>query len=289
MHTSYSDGHDTPEELAKLAYEGGLNVISATEHDRVDSYEKVKVACDQYGIKVIPGVEISTTFNGKALHVLGYNIDTNNEDLLNFLRETNEHRKDKFIERFHILNENLRAAGKQEAGIEKFKNLDPRYYSFPGLAQFLAEQGITKDKQEGFSYFSGMKGTTPPTEPKDAFEIIHKAGGVAILSHPFAPKIALTEITTDRSEQEKIVVEFIQQGLDGLECYQAGHNPDDVNFCLMLADKYNLLITAGSDWHGYHSPDDEGIRKYLPYYIKALGDLEVPEDKAQEIVKSLGY
>lgn len=287
MHTTYSDGLNTPEELAQLAHDGGLNVISATEHDRVDSAGPVTKACEQYGIRVIPGVEISTTLNGKVLHILGYNIDVENEELLQFLRGINEFRKEKFIERFPVLNENLRAAGKAEADVEQFKDLDPRYYSFPGLATFLAEQGITKDKEEGFAYFSRMKGTVPPTEPKDAFEIIHKAGGVAIFSHPFAPKIALTEITTDRAEQEKMVVEFIGQGLDGLECYQAGHTADDVAFCLMLAQKYNLLITAGSDWHGYHEPNDTGIRKYLPYYINALGDLEVPEGAAEDIIRKL--
>ncbi len=289
MHTNYSDGQNSPEELAKLAHEGGLNVISATEHDRVDSYEAVCTACKPYGIKVIPGVEISTTLNGKALHVLGYNIDTKNEELLAFLRATNAYRRDKFVEKFPILNENLRTAGKQEADIEQFKNLDARYYSFPGLADFLAEQGITADKQEGFLYFKGMQGTVPPTEPRDAFEIIHKAGGIAIFSHPFAPKIAIAEITADRAEQEAMVAQFKEQGMDGLECYQAGHSEEDVAFCLMLAEKYNLLITAGSDWHGYHSPDDTSIRKYLPFYINALGDLKVPADKAEQIVKKLGY
>lgn len=288
MHTNYSDGHDSPEEIAELAHKGGLGVISVTEHDRVDSVEPTTGACEKYGIKVIPGVEISTTLNGKALHVLGYNIDIKNEELLAFLRATNAYRREKFIEKFPILNENLKAAGKKEADIEHFKDLDARYYSFPGLADFLVEQGITSDKQEGFSYFAGMKGTTPPTEPKDAFEIIHKAGGVAVFSHPFAPKIAIAEITSDRAEQEAMVVQFKEQGMDGLECYQAGHSPEDIAFCLELADKHDLLITAGSDWHGYHAPDDEGIRKYLPYYINALGDLEVPEEKAEQILKSLG-
>lgn len=288
IHTTYSDGQHTPEEIAELAHKGGLQVISVTEHDRVDSYTAVKAACDQYDIRAIPGVEISTTFEGKPLHILGYGIDTKNTDLLSFLREINAFRKNAFIERFPILNENLRTAGKNEVDLEKFRDLDAKYYSFPGLAEFLFEQGITGSKEEGFTYFKGMKGTTPPIEPKDAFRVIHTAGGLAIMSHPFAPKIALAEITSDRSEQERMVAQFKEQGLDGLECYQAGHSEEDVSFCLEVAERHGLIITAGSDWHGYHPDPNDGIRAYLPYYINSLGDLEVPEEKAESIIKSLG-
>jgi predicted metal-dependent phosphoesterase TrpH len=287
IHTTYSDGNHTPQEIAELAHKGGLNVISVTDHDRVDSYGEVKEACDALDIRAISGVEISTTYNGRPLHILGYSIDVKNTDLVSFLKGINEFRKNAFIERFPILNENLRQAGKQEADVEKFRNLDARYYSGPGVAEFLFEQGITQTKGEGFLYFKGMKGTVPPIEPKDAIFAIHKAGGKAILSHPFAPKISLAEITSDKSEQEAMIALFKEQGLDGLECYQAGHNEENVAFCLELAKKYNLSITAGSDWHGYHLDPNDPIRDYLPYYIAKLGDLYVPEEKCEQIITSL--
>jgi 3',5'-nucleoside bisphosphate phosphatase len=288
LHTTYSDGHDTPEELAKLAHEGGLKVISATEHDRVDSYEDVKKACEPYGIKVISGVEISTVLGKVALHVLGYNIDTKNEELLAFLRGINEYRQKRFIELFPLLNETLREAGKREADVEKFKNRDAKYYSHPGVVKFLREEKIIEHTQEGFKYLSKLRGTVPHISVKEAVEMIHKAGGKAVLSHPFAPKISLTAITPDRAEQEEMLKKFKEEGLDGLECYQAGHSILDVEFCLKMAEKYNFIITAGSDWHGYHSPDDKGIREYLPYYINKPGDLVVPEEKIEEILKGLG-
>jgi len=287
MHTTFSDGHDTPEEIAKLAHEGGLNVISATEHDRVDSFEAVREACKPYGVQVISGVEISTMYKGKVIHILGYNIDTKNEALITFLKSINEFRKKRFVEQFDLLNEALKAAGKQTADIEKYKDKDARYYSHPGLARFLFEEGILDNKSDGFKYSKNLKGTVPAVEVKDAIKAIHDAGGTAVLSHPFAPKISLAEISPDKEVQESIIKEFKEWGIDGLECYQAGHNDSDIAFCLSLAEKYNLLITAGSDWHGYHPPEDKGIREYLPYYINALGDLKVPEDKAQEIIKNL--
>lgn len=287
MHTTFSDGHDTPEEIARLARDGGLGVISVTEHDRVDSTEKVQEACNQYGIKAIAGVEISTTHADKALHVLGYNIDIKNEELLTFLKGINEYRRQKFIEKFPLLNEALKLAGKREADLEKYKNKDARYYSHPGVARFLYEEGITEHLKDGFLYTKGMRGTVPHIEVGQAITKIHNAGGVAVLSHPFAPKISLKEVSLDRAEQETLVKKYKEQGLDGLECYQAGHSPEDVAFCLELAGKYNLIITAGSDWHGHHKPDDKGIREYLPYYINALGDLNVPEEAVKRILKDL--
>lgn len=287
MHTTFSDGHDTPDEIAALAHKGGLDVISVTEHDRVDSFDQVQEACKQYGIKVIPGVEVSTIHSSKALHVLGYNIDTKNEGFISFLKGLNNFRKEKFIEKFPLLNELLKAAGKKEADIEKFKDRDAKYYSHPGVARFLFEQGITEHLKDGFLYTKNMRGTVPHVEVSKAIKEIHKAGGVAVLSHPFAPKISLKEITQDRGEQENMVKQFKEEGLDGLECYQAGHTSEDVAFCLELAEKYNLMITAGSDWHGYHASDDKGIREYLPFYINALGDLEVPEDRARQIIGDL--
>lgn len=288
IHTTFSDGMNNPEEISELAHKGGLNVISVTDHDRVDGVERTTKACTQFGIKVISGVEISTTYNGHALHILGYNIDVNNKDFHLFLKKINDFRKEKFIEKFLLLNELLKKSGKKEANIENYKNKDINYYSLTGLVRFLLEEGVVVNFEEGLNFAKTVRGTTPHVEPSSAFEAIHKAGGIAVFSHPFAPKISLKNISIEKIDQELIIKEFKEQGLDGLECYQAGHSSEDVEFCLSLAEKYNLIITAGSDWHGYHPPEDKGIREYLPYYINALGDLDVPEDKVVMMIKLLG-
>lgn len=289
MHTNYSDGMNSPAEIASLAKKGGLNVISVTDHDRIDSIGKVVDACKPFGIDVIPGVEISTTFEGKPLHVLGYSIDASDAAFISFLRKINDFRRDNFIERMPVVNENLKRAGLKEADADKYKGRDPKYYSHPGLSLFLAEEGVISNPSEGFQYLKGVKGTTSPFGPKDAFDAIHKAGGIAVMSHPFAPKIAIRVLRPDRAGQEEVVALFKKQGLDGLECYQTGHGASDVEFCLEMAAKYKLIITAGSDWHGHRGPEDTGIREYLPYYIDELGDLAVPEEKVAEILKGLGW
>jgi 3',5'-nucleoside bisphosphate phosphatase len=288
IHTNYSDGLNTPEEVAELAHKGGLDVISVTEHDRVDSTARVQQACAPFNIRVVPGVEISTNFNKKTLHVLGYNIDVENKELLAFFQKINDSRREKFIEKFPILNEALKQAGLPEADIEKYKEKkDGKYYSHPGLWSFLCEEGIIKDRQEGPQYTKDIRGTAPFIEPKDAFEVVHSAGGVAVLSHPFAPKISLKILNQEKQDQEAVIAELKGQGLDGLECYQAAHDPADVAFCLQMADKYDLIITAGSDWHGYYPPEEGGIREYTPFYVSALGDLDVPEEAAERILKGL--
>ncbi len=287
VHTTFSDGKDTPEEIARLAHEGGLSVISVTDHDRVDSAKEVIDACRQYGIQAITGVEISTTYTDKALHVLGYNIDVENEELVSFLHEINEYRKQKFVEKFPLLNEALKVAGKREADVEVYRQKDAKYFSHPGVARFLHEEGITEHFKDGFLYTKDMRGTVPHIEVSRAIRKIHNAGGIAVLSHPFAPRISLKEVSVDKAVQEALVKKYKEEGLDGLECYQAGHSKEDVAFCLELAKKYDLIVTAGSDWHGYHRPDDKGIREFLPYYINKLGDLEVPEDMVKKILEDL--
>lgn len=239
------------------------------------------------GIKVIPGVEISTTFQGKTIHILGYNIDVDNQDLLRFLNSNTDFRKKRFLDQFLILNENLKRAGKREADISKYREKDTKYYTKPGLTLFLYEEGIIGNQSEGFKYFEGIKHTVPPTTPQDAIEIIHKAGGKAVLSHPLAPRMSLKEISLTKSGQEKIISEFAKQGLDGLECYGTGHNKDDEDFCLQLSEKFNLIITAGSDWHGTLEQLGEDIKKYLPFYLGRLGDLKIPKESVQQIIKNL--
>lgn len=287
IHTTHSDGYNPPAEIVELARKGGVSVLSVTDHDTLSGLDEVEENCKKADIKAISGVEISTTYRGRPLHVLGYNIDTNNEELLSFLKNINEHRKQKFIDQLQILNDNLQAAGRKAVDVKNYLDKDFKYYSYPGLALFMYEEGIIDTRNEGFNYFRGIKETTPPVEPAETFKILHRAGGKAVLSHPFAPKISLKEISSNRKDQEKMVHEFARQGLNGIECYQTGHDNDDVKFCLQMAEKYNLFITAGSDWHGSLEQVGEKIKKYLPHYLNKLGDLVVPKEVIPEIPRNL--
>lgn len=287
IHTTYSDGHNTPYEIIQLAKEKNVKVVSVTDHDTISGTEETVREAKSAGIKVVRGVEITTGFRNKPLHVLGYNIDTKNEHLNSFLDEINNFRKKHFLSQIPRLNENLRQGGKRIVSDKNYLNKSSQYYSIPGLALFLYEERVVEGRNEGFYYLSGVLDVAPPIEPKDAFKVIHKSGGVAILSHPFAPLLSLKKITSDREEQKNIIVLFKEQGLDGLECYQTGHSRKDISFVLTLTKKYNLLITAGSDWHGSLDQVGETIKQYLPYYLERFGDLEIPETEISQILEDL--
>jgi len=287
IHTTHSDGWDTPRRIAELASAGGLNIISVTDHDVVSAINEVQNESSKFDIKVIAGTEISTTFRNKTLHILGYNMDIQNQELLDFLDRNNDYRKQALFNELLIVNENLKKASKREINIENYRNKGSKYYSQPGLALFMYEEGITDSRAEGFDYFKGIESTMIPVEPVDAFRVIRQAGGKVILSHPLGPKISLKQISSDKSEQEKMIAEFSEHGLDGLECYGTGHNQEDTEFCLAMCEKYNLIITAGSDWHGSLEQVGESVKKYLPYYIKKLGELIIPEESIQKMIKDL--
>ncbi len=287
IHTNHSDGHETPEEIIELAKQGNVDFVAITDHDMVSGVSSAILKAQEKNITVIPAVEITTSYHGKPLHVLGYGIDINNRDLLVFLSEINKSRQDYFLSVIPRVNKNLIEDGKKIIDAEKYKNKEAKYYSIPGIALFLYEEKIVEGRNDGFTYFLDINDVVPIVEPKEVFAIIHKAQGRAFISHPFAPLISLKNITEDKVEQEKIIMEFKKNGLDGLECYQAGHSLEDVNFCLELSEKYNLLISAGSDWHGCLEKTGETIKKWLPYYLNKLGDLEVPEDRARQILKGL--
>ncbi len=287
MHSIHSDGRNSPQELVQLAHENGVGTIALTDHDIISGVEDALAAGKKYNINVIPAVEITTGFKGFSLHVLGYNIDIKNKSLIQFLDKIAAYRKKHFTGQIDRLNENLKLAGKKTANAEHYSNKEPKYYSIPGLALFMFEEKIFSTKNEGFLHLQGIADAAPKLEPKDAINIIHQAGGKAFISHPFAPLLSLKNITAIQDEQEKIISLFKEQNLDGLECYQAGHDQDDVIFCKMLAKKYNLSISAGSDWHGSLQEAGKTIKKYLPFYLEKFGDLCVPESEIENILNGL--
>jgi hypothetical protein len=287
IHTNHSDGRETPEQIIKDAKDCNLDIISITDHDIISAIAISTTEAEKVGIKVVPGVEITTGYRGEPIHVLGYCIDPGNQEFKQFLDGINEYRKGHFISLMTEVNKNLSAGGRPQVDIERYKDREAKYYSIPGAALFLYEEKAVEGRNDGFAYIVGLPDAAPTLEPKDAFIAIHKAGGKAFLSHPFAPLISLKNISEDKEEQESIVALFKEQGMDGLECYGTGHAPEDTAFALSLVEKYGLLISAGSDWHGCIEKTGPGLKRYLPFYLDKLGDLAVPEDHIQRILSGL--
>lgn len=279
IHSTCSDGRDTVEEIIELAKNQKVEIISLTDHDLIAGVDGAVELGKLAGIKVIPGVEISTTYRGKLLHILGYFFDIENREFLDFLQAITAERKKHLRLELINLNAELEKAKRKKVDPGKYLTKEDKYFSLPGVALYLQEEGVFSETNEAFKFLAGkLKTPVFSREPKKVFEIIKKAGGISILAHSLAPKVSLRKITDNPAEWDKIIAEFKSQGLDGIECYGFAHSGEEIKTIIEFSEKYNLLLTAGSDWHGsFEKQGGERIKKYLPFYTGKFEGLEVPD------------
>lgn len=246
IHTTASDGSSSPSETVCRAKGAGLSAIAITDHDTVSGYAEAAEAGKENGIEVIPGIELSTRFDG-PFHVLGYFIDCENEELNRVLSQIVE---DRDIRNEQIISK-MRSDG---IGItydrmkERFGNVIGR----PHIAEILVENGICRDVSDAFEHFvgKGMRYWFPRTTipPERCIELILHAGGIPVIAHPFEYKY--------RQKSLPELIEFsIDHGAAGIECRHSSHTPGQMAYLELLAGEYGLLKTGGSDYHGDIKPD----------------------------------
>jgi len=239
IHSSYSDGQFQPEEIILQAKEISLDGISLTDHDSVGGIEEAKTAAIKKDIGFISGIELSTTFeDNDEIHILGYGIDHKSSalvDKLNFLFQSRQKRAEGIIRRLNEMGINVT--------LEKVKHLTKGgLIGRPHLAQAIAEAGYSSSPQEAFQNY--LKQNSPAYVPReklkieDGVELIHCAGGIAVIAHPALIK-------------EKLLFSLLNTKLiDGLEVYYPLHTKQQVQNFLQLCYNNNLVITGGSDFHG---------------------------------------
>jgi predicted metal-dependent phosphoesterase TrpH len=288
IQTTFSDGHDTPTEIIKMAKKAGVQYLAITDHDTMDGVDEALLAAKGTDIKVLAGAELSATFQGKRFHVLAYNLDKNNPQLNNFFQEIRSQFKEFFVETLlPWINERLTSDGKQTASKDAYEKMPYKYFRGPGLGFFLQEQGILKHMSEIFPYLEGCPRIILKRSVQEVIEIIHAAGGLAVLSHPLGKGTSLKEISQDPVAQEKTLKQFVGWGLDGLECYNPAHTPEDNRRIKKWAQQFQIHITAGSDWHGSIAKSGNRRAKLLPSYFDDFGGLRVPEEDAKSMVEWL--
>ena len=263
LHTVASDGLYQPEELVKKAKEMGFATIAVTDHDTTDSVAEALKAGKKLGVDVIAGIEISSSDEGKEVHILGYNIDVNNKELKATLNKMTEHRKTiaaKMVSKLNELGVKISYDRVKEiAG----GNVVGRVH----IATAMVEKGYIKEIKEAFTdEYIGNNGKAfvgkYHISPKDTIKLINNAGGVAVLAHP----IYLGE---DLKHSESKVAEYAKLGIEGIEAYYSKHSPEQTEAYKVMAKKYNLLITGGSDCHGLQEKL-MGTVRLQPEYIAAL-------------------
>jgi predicted metal-dependent phosphoesterase TrpH len=269
IHTTASDGKDTPEEVVQKAKKAGLKLISITDHDTISALETARNCAQKEGITFINGVELSVVYeyNEKKekkcfeLHLLGYGFDDQNPELASLLQASKEFRVKRARRILERVNEVLKKEGKEPISIDEFERARAKNkgsFGRPHLALLLKEHKLVEGIQEAFDeYLNRCNLPKKRITFETASEILRKAGGKVVLAHPYGEKkSSLVNITKELKEQEKIIIK-LHKYLDGLECYYPDHTPEQTKFYVELANKLGLFVTGGSDHHG---GEREGIR-----------------------------
>jgi len=248
-HSTFSDGSLTPEQLVREAERVQLAALALTDHDSIDGLARFMAACSKSIVRGVPGVEISVDCQpGDAtMHILGYFIDPANAELnehVNRLRDGRQHRNEEILKRLNAMglmltmNEIASFAGENNVGRLHF-------------ALALMARGYVRTTQEAFDKYlaKGKAGYANRLrfKPGGGVEMIRKAGGVAVLAHPFT-------LNLGKQALADCVSELVQGGLQGIEIYYPQHTPKMVRQYLDLAEKFHLVATGGTDFHGTPMP-----------------------------------
>lgn len=285
-HTNFSDGCDSPTELVRLAVSEGITTLAVTDHDGFGGYAEAMKAGEELGVKIIAGSEISTECRGKSIHIVALGFSPDDEKFLGWIKEQYEWRTQSVLSKMALIAEISGLA----IDLEDFKKSGP-YFNGHKSIEYLVAKGICADDKEALGYWLKAKDADRGEKAlatEEVIERIARAGAVPVLAHPLAPKISLKKISIDELEQEKIIAGFKEAGLAAIECRQSGHNPTDVALARRWADKFGLLVSGGSDWHGQISVLGENIRKFIPYYPERIGEVAQPGGEVAPLLARLG-
>jgi len=252
IHTTASDGEATPTQIVKQAKELDYDIIAITDHDNTDGIAEATIAAEAVGIKLIPGIEIAVvTEEGNGLHMLGYNIDVENEEMKEFLANMVQRRRERNEQLFKALQE----MG-YDISIDDIKVGKNHFIGKPLIARALVDKGYIKDKKQAFGkeiLGSAKCRAVKKVKPlaKDAIKVITDAGGTPVLAHPIQTR-GIGRPGSDQfySNIDRIIGRLKRQGLKGLECFHPDQNFEQSMKFVEMAEKYHLHITRGSDFHG---------------------------------------
>lgn len=247
VHSTVSDGSYTPSELVIYAKNKNLTAFALTDHDTIDGVAKAMDAGNKYGMQVIPGIEISSFYLNREIHILGLNIDYKDKKLISALSMYKRIRAERNEKLIVLLNENGFPVT-NEAMIKRFPNsvITRAHY-----ATWLVENGYVSSKDKAFKKYLGDG--CPCYIPKErinpeyAINLIINSGGKAVLAHPLLYKFSNAQLDT-------LVSDLSKMGLDGIEAIYSCNKGSDTSKMKCLAKKYGLFITGGSDFHGDNKP-----------------------------------
>jgi predicted metal-dependent phosphoesterase TrpH len=245
MHSTASDGGYTPAELMEKCKKADLEIISLTDHDSVEGIDEAIRVGNDLGLQVIPGIEFSTKYKGKSVHILGYQFDWNDQNLRALLANQKQLRR----ERLDTIIQRLEAVGLHIQAQDVLKHVDGGSIGRPHVAKALIAAGYVSDVAEAFERYlaEGKPCYVEKSQEmtvQEAIDWIHRTGGVAVVAHP------------DYYGVDHDLIDWVRNwGLDGIEVYHRDHDKDAVIRYEKLCDEIDkqlgitLLRTGGSDFH----------------------------------------
>lgn len=261
-HSIRSDGTLTPQALVERASERGVELFALTDHDEVSGIAEARRCAQARGLRFVAGVEVSVTFAGHTVHVVGLGIDEADEPLLSGLARVRAGR----TQRAHEMAAGLAAAGIPDAYAGALQYVgNPDLISRTHFARYLVQIGICSDSREVFGRYltEGKPGYVPHrwASLKDAVQWIRGAGGVPIIAHPARYRLSPTELWA-------LVSEFREAGGVALEVATSSHSADDIRRFAQLALEFGLEGSRGSDFHGPNESHAElGVVAPVPYEV----------------------
>jgi 3',5'-nucleoside bisphosphate phosphatase len=249
-HTTASDGTLTPTELADAAHQCGLSLLAVTDHDTTAGVAEAQACALAHNLQFLPGVELSAEGAPGKCHLLGLGLDPTYPPLIETLARLSENRRQrntKIITRLNALG--------MEITLEEVTQHAPPGANIgrPHFAATLLARGLVADTREAFTRYLADDAAAfvekETLSPAECAALVHAAGGLCFLAHPGLLRLAAHETQESRIRALKEV------GIDGIEAYYSSHSPAEEGRFLRLAEKYSLLVTGGSDFHGANKPD----------------------------------
>ena len=277
-HSTFSDGSDAPEKLPRIGRSAGLTAMALTDHDNMGGVPEFLDACRQEGITGISGVEISAALDEKygansTLHILGYGLDADNEQVLELLERVLDGR----AWRNEQIMERLKDLGVELDWEEVEACAEEDVIGRPHIAQAMVDREYVSTLQEAFDRFLAKDAPAYVDRyrlyPNEAINMINGAGGLTFIAHPF------TWIDDERRLEAELAV-LKEMGIAGIEVYHSDHNEEQVVALLRIASKLKLMISGGSDYHGECKP--------LIKLGSGRDNLAIHDHYAQALIDALG-
>ncbi len=264
VHSSASDGTLSPEALVKLAAKRNLRAFALTDHDTISGVQTAQTIGEQYGVEVISGIELSVYYKDIEIHLVGLGFDINNAALLEQLTTFQQSRQQRNLE----IIKKLQGVTIDISYEQMLAEFGDTIWTRAHFASFLRYHKYVSNMADAFTKYIGD--TAPCYVPRskvnivDAIQLIHNAGGYAILAHPLLYQLSNKDL-------EHMLKDLAQWHLDGIEVFYSSNRQGDEGYLKKVANQYGLKYSGGSDFHGNNKPNIHlGVGKgnvSIPYTV----------------------